>query len=378
VFGWLGCTAFGGPAAHVSLMESAVVARRGWLTRAEFLDQLAIVQLLPGPNSTELAIHLGWQQRGWRGGVVAGCCFVLPSVLLVWLLAAVTVQAASGPLLGAILTCVTPVVVAVLVQALWKFGGQAAARPRALPVMVVTTVAAVFVPSELLILLVGALMAVALSAGGGRIRPVAMLVLVAGLGALALPAQTAVTVATAVAPTDLSAIFGYFLRAGVGVFGSGYVLFAYLQDDLVVARHWVSADQLAQASLLAQVTPGPLFSMATAVGFSVAGHFGALAATIGIFAPAFLSVTVGVRLRRLVERSPVTRSALDGVVIGSVALLGRAVATFGWALQPWQWVLTGAAAAWLLVTGRAATGVLLLAVLGGLCAHFLHFSLIGS
>lgn len=373
LFTRLGCTAFGGPAAHVALMESEVVTKRRWMTRGEFLDQLGVVQLLPGPNSTELAIHVGQARGGWRGALVAGLCFVLPSAVCVWLLVALSSGPMVRPMLDTVLRCVAPMVVALLLQALWKFGRQATERRHARFVMPLTAVAAFVLPSEMAVLLVGALAAVALAGISTRALAVGVIAVLGGAGATMLWAQAG----GAVAPDapGAAAVFWYFLRAGVSVFGSGYVLFAFLQHDLVDQRHWLTLPALTQASAFAQVTPGPLFTTATAAGFSIAGPLGALAATVGIFAPAFLSVVVSHPLQRLVQRSAVTRAALDGVVVASVALLGRAVAGFGWPMQLWQWAVVAVATALLAGTRLPATLLLLAAVLAGIVAHVTHLPL---
>ncbi|MDZ7631219.1 MAG: chromate efflux transporter [Gemmatimonadaceae bacterium] len=370
VFTRMGCTAFGGPAAHLAVMEAEVVTRRQWMTRAAFLDQLALVQLLPGPNSTEMAIHVGHERAGWRGGLVAGLCFVLPSVALVWLLAALVTGPFARPAMGAILWWLAPVVATVVLQALWKFGRQATERPHWPFVMPLTTVAAFVVSSDLVVLAIGAAASIVLAGISTRALARIAVVALAGAGASALWAQSGTMPASA--PVDSWSVMLYFLQAGVSVFGSGYVLFAYLQHDLVDGRGWLSLAALTQASTFAQLTPGPLFTTATAVGFTLAGHMGALAATVGIFAPAFLSVAVSAHVRRLVERSPVLRAALHGVVLASVALLGRAVAGFGWGLEPWQWLVALGAATLLFAARASATLLLLAAALAGIVGHALH------
>ena len=308
----LGCTTFGGPAAHVTVIETSVVTQRSWLSRAEFLDLLGVVQLLPGPNSTELAIHLGQGRGGWRGGVLAGLCFVLPSVAMVWLLAIVASAPGIRPIVSTVLSWLAPVVVAVLLEALWKFGSQAWHRQSAPVVMLATVIAAVLLPSDLGVLGIGAAAAL-LWRRRGPTGAAAIALLLASVTGVSL--ATAQTIASSPAAPDVHSVFLYFLRAGSSVFGSGYVLLAYLQRDLVIQRHWLSLDALTQASALAQITPGPLFATATAAGYVIAGNAGALAATIGIFAPAFLSVTVSGPLRRLIQRSPRVRAALDGIVV---------------------------------------------------------------
>lgn len=367
----LGCTAFGGPAAHVTVMETNVVTQRAWLSRSEFLDLLGVVQLLPGPNSTELAIHIGHLRGGWRGGVLAGLSFVLPSVTLVWLLASVASAPAIRPVVSTVLWWLAPVVVAVLLEAQWKFGTQAWRRPGAPMVMVVTAIAAVLLPSDLAVLAVGAAAAVSWHRGvpHGAATVALLLAAVAGVS-LATAQSTASGVASPGAPSILL----YFLRAGASVFGSGYVLLAYLQRDLVIQRHWLSIESLTQASALAQITPGPLFATATAAGYVIGGNVGALAATVGIFAPAFLSVTVSGPIQRLNQRSPWVRAALDGIVVASVTLLGRAIVGFALPLGRWQWVVCAVAVAAMYFARVQATLLLLGAVLAGLVAELLHFT----
>jgi len=368
----LGLTAFGGPSAHIALMEAEVVTKRAWLTRGEFLDRMALVQVLPGPNSTELAIHIGHARAGWRGGLVAGLCFILPSVVLVWLLAALSAAPRLQITTTSILWWMAPVVVVIIAGALWKFGRQAWGRPGATVLMPLTALAAVVLPSDLLVLGAGAAAAVVLQKG----RPAVAV----GVTALLAGALTPVTglgaqvAAGAVAGPGLTAILLYFLRAGVSVFGSGYVLLAYLQRDLVQGRGWLSMDALLQASALAQITPGPLFSTATAAGYIIGGSAGAAAATIGIFMPAFASVAVGEPVRRLLLRSPLTRTALDGVVIASVALLGRALVGFAAPLQAVQWVACAVVAVLLFRYSIAPTLLLFMAVAVGAAGAVLHFS----
>jgi chromate transporter len=252
------------------------------------------------------------------------------------------------------------VVAVIIAEALWRFGTQAFARPNAGVVLPVTAVAAVLVPSDLLVLAVGAVTAALIGmrgrGGGGGLALwlTAPLVTAAAAGAQAVSAG--------VAHPGAGAVLLYFLRAGVSVFGSGYVLLAYLQRDLVDRLGWMSMDALVQASALAQITPGPLFSTATAAGYAIGGSPGAVAATVGVFAPAFASVLVGAPLRRLLERSPVTRFALDGVVMASVSLLGRALVGFALPLTPWQWSIAAVAAAVLVWYRLAATLLLVTAV----------------
>jgi len=332
----LGATAFGGPAAHIALMENEVVTRRAWCTRAEFLDTVGLVQLLPGPNSTELAIHIGHARAGWRGGVLAGLSFLLPAVALVWGLSVVAAAPWLGPVVPSALWWILPAVVAVLLHALWKFGRQAVGRSGASLVMPLTALAAAVLPSDIGVLAVGALASVLVRRGGGPTGSAVVAVALCLLGGAVVSAQV-IGVASPPPPSS-SRIFWAFAESGVSVFGSGYVLLAWLQRDLVVQRSWLSLGALTQAAALAQVSPGPLFATATAAGYAIGGHAGALAATVGIFTPAFLSLAASQPLRWLLMRSAVARAALDGIVIASVSLLGRAVVSFAVPLVGWQWL----------------------------------------
>jgi chromate transporter len=370
LFARLGLTAFGGPAVHVAMMETEVVGTRRWLSRAEFLDLLSVVQVLPGPNSTELAIHIGHHRAGWVGGVVAGLSFIIPSVILVWVLSMLAQTSALAPLTQSILWWLLPAMVAVLGRALWGFGRQAVSRSCAPIVMPLIALAAFLIRPELTLLLLGAAAGALVHLVTQRRARLTTLGVLVFIGASTLAAQLA---SGAASPSTYS-VFTYFLGAGVSVFGSGYVLLAYLQSDLVDARGWLSLPALTHAAALAQITPGPLFATATSVGYHLGGHRGAAAATLGIFLPAFVSVAVSGPIRRGLAQSAIARAALDGVVVASVVLLGRAVAGFAMSLQGWQWWLS--VAALVLVSTRAAmtTWVLLAAVMAGIVGRVLNFS----
>ena len=307
----LGVTAFGGPAAHIAMMEDEVVVRRRWLTREEFLDLLGATNLIPGPNSTEMAIHVGHRRAGWAGLIVAGSCFIVPAALMVAGLAWVYVRFGSLPRAVAILDGVKPVVVAIVVQALWRLG-RSVLKTWLLGVVAVAAVAATFLGvHELLILAVaGALVAIA----RGRMTPAAsMIVPFGGFGAAAT--------ATASATAGLLPLFAVFLKIGSVLFGSGYVLLAFLRSDLVERYHWLTNTELLDAVAVGQVTPGPLFTTATFIGWILRGPSGALLATVGIFLPAFVFVAISGPLVPRIRRSRVAGAFLDGVNVASLALM---------------------------------------------------------
>lgn len=316
----LGTTAFGGPAAHVAMMEDEVVRRRGWTTRERFLDLLGATNLIPGPNSTEMAIHIGHQRAGWAGLVVAGVCFIGPASLITLALAWTYVHFGTRPQAGALLYGVKPVIIAVVLQALGGLG-RAAVKTVPLAFLAVLSLAASGLGVNELIILVtaGAIAA----AARVRSRPAACVAWAASSGAVA-PVATSVA---AVTPFSLAGLFLFFLKVGAILFGSGYVLLAFLRADLVGHWHWLTDGQLLDAVAIGQVTPGPVFSTATFIGYVLGGVPGALAATVGIFLPSFIFVAMSGPLVPRLRRSPTAAAFLDGVIVGSLALMAAVTFT---------------------------------------------------
>ena len=316
----LGTTAFGGPAAHIAMMEDEVVRRRRWVTRERFLDLLAATNLIPGPNSTEMAIHIGHLRAGWSGLCVAGVCFILPASLITLALAWAYVHFGTRPQAEALLYGVKPVIIAVVVQALWGLT-RAAVKTRLLAVLTVVAVAATAVGvNELVVLLAAGTLAAGVHAARERGS------LTAGwLGPTALGHIATNTVAVAT-PFSLAALFLFFLKVGAILFGSGYVLLAFLRADLVDHWHWLTDRQLLDAVAIGQITPGPVFTTATFVGYLLGAVPGAAIATAGIFLPSFVFVAISGPLVPRLRASPTTGAFLDGVVVGSLALM--AVVTF--------------------------------------------------
>jgi chromate transporter len=315
----LGVVGFGGPAAHIAMMEDEVVRRRSWLSRERFLDLLAATNLIPGPNSTEMAIHLGYVRAGWPGLVLGGACFILPATLIVLALAAAYVRWGQLPAAGWLFYGIKPVIVAVIVQALWRLARTALATPSAAVVAGAVVVLTVAGANELL-LLVAAALALAVARGVGRSRD-----LTAGLGLVALPASLLPVTATAAsvvpASPSLVTLSLIFLKVGSILFGSGYVLLAFLRPDLVERTGWLTDRQLLDAIAVGQLTPGPVLTTATFVGYLVAGVPGALVATVGIFLPSFVLVAVSSPLVPRIRRSAWAAGLLDGASAGAVALM---------------------------------------------------------
>ena len=325
----LGATAFGGPAAHVALMRDEFVARRKWITNQQFLDLLGATNLIPGPNSTEIAIHLGYLRAGLPGLAIAGIAFILPAMLMVIGLAWAYMQYGETPQVGWVLYGIKPVIIAIIAQALWSLGKQAVKGP-------LTALTGV---TSLLLYLVGANeIAVLFAAGfvvllirnvgnaewqGWRgLRSVAWVLPAADARKLAGAGGFAGAVGLAAQiPFSLTVMFFTFLKIGAVLYGSGYVLLAFLRSDFVERLGWITEEQLIEAIAIGQVTPGPVSTTATFIGYLLAGVPGAVIATAGIFLPAFLFVALTNPLIPKLRSSPLASALLDGVNAASLGLM---------------------------------------------------------
>jgi len=317
----LGTIAFGGPAAHVALMDDEVVRRRRWLSRQEFLDLLGATNLIPGPNSTEMAIHVGNRQAGWPGLLVAGACFILPAALLVSGFAWAYVRYGSLPQVQAVLYGVKPVIIAIVVQALLSLGRTAL---KTIPLGVIALAASLLAflgVNELLVLF--ACGGVALVGKWLTRRPWKKLVglLTVSSWPFAPVLGTPAGIGSTTAGFGLWPLFLFFVKVGSVLYGSGYVLLAFIRADLVERWHWLTEQQLLDAIAVGQVTPGPVFTTATFIGYVLGGGPGAAIATIGIFAPAFVFVALSGPIVPRIRRSPLAGAFLDGVNAGSLALM---------------------------------------------------------
>ena len=323
VFLKLGTIGFGGPAAHIALMEDEVVRRRRWITREAFLDLVGATNLIPGPNSTELAIHLGRLRAGVPGLLVAGAAFILPAFVIVCAVAWAYVRAGRLPAVMMVFRGVTPVMLAIVGQALIGLA-RTAIRSRLLAMAAVLAfVAALMRPLNELAILFAVGLGVGLirwiRAGGGRIGGVAAFTL-SGLIAPTAPGLVPV-------PVSLTTLFLVFLKPGALLFGSGYVLLAFLRADLVERLGWLTSAQLLDAIVVGQVTPGPVFTTATFIGYVLGGLKGATIATAGIFLPAFVFVWISAPLIPAIRRSPLAGAMLDGVNVASLALMAAVTVT---------------------------------------------------
>lgn len=312
----LGTTAFGGPAAHVAMMEDEVVRRRRWMTQNEFLDLLGAANLIPGPNSTELAIHIGHRQAGWRGLIVAGASFILPALLIVMTFAWGYVRYGSLPEVAGVLYGVKPVIIVIVLQALWSLGRTAVKSTFLAFVAAASLALTLFRVHELLVLLVAGVVVALTRLTWRRLKN--RVHLSASVSPLMLFFQT--TAATTV-PFGFWPLFLFFLKVGAVLYGSGYVLLAFIRADLVKRWHWLTETQLLDAIVVGQVTPGPVFTTATFIGYVLGGTQGALVATLGIFLPAFFFVAVSGPLVPRIRKSPVAGAFLDGVNVAALALM---------------------------------------------------------
>jgi chromate transporter len=358
----LGFVAFGGAAAHIAMMQQEFVERRKWLTREEFVDRVGAVSLLPGPSSTELAIYLGQLRGGFAGLLIAGCSFILPSALLVGLLAWVYQRYGNAPQIGAVLFGVKPVVVALIGQAVWSIG-RVALKSVELAVLAVVVLGLAAWHVSTIALLIGAGVAWIVTERFGSKEG-------AATSAGGFLAQSGAAAVAGVSLPTVAGVFLYFLKVGAVLFGSGYVLLALLRADLVERLHWLTENQLLDAIAVSQGTPGPFFTVATFVGYIISGWKGAVVATLGMFLPAFAFVAITAKFLPKLRKSPMASAFLDGVNAAAVALM----AFVGWQFARGTLLSIPAAAiavialvlllrfrvnsAWL-VLGGAMTGILL-------------------
>jgi chromate transporter len=314
VFGRLGCVAFGGPAAHIAMMHDEVVRRRAWLSEQRFLDLVGATNLLPGPNSTELAIYLGYERARWRGLFVAGVCFIAPAAVLVCALAWAYVRYGRTPVGAGLLYGINPVVIAIIAYAVARLASTAVRGPWLAELAVAAVVAYLAGINELVVLAGGGLLAVLVAwwrrwRAERESRAAAMLPL--WLAPLLVPGSDG----------RLTTLFLTMLKIGSVLYGSGYVLFAFLRGDFVSRLGWLTEQQLLDAVAVGQLTPGPLFTSATFVGYLVAGLPGAVLATIAIFTPAFVFAALLGRIVSWLRGRWWASAALDGINATALALM---------------------------------------------------------
>jgi len=316
----LGTIAFGGPAAHIAMMHDEMSRRRRWVSEERFLDLLGAANLIPGPSSTEMAIYLGYERAGWRGLILGGVCFILPAMLMVLAIAWAYVHYGATPEAGWLLYGIKPVIVAIIVQALCGLHKTAVKGPllAGAGLLVLGLYLAGFSPVALIF---ASGLLVMLIENGWRFWRQARntSACIALLPALGLSATQVVGMIPV--PFSLTALFVTFLKLGSVVFGSGYVLLAFLRNDFVYRLGWLTDHQILDAVAVGQFTPGPVFTTATFVGYVVGGLQGAILATVGIFLPSFVFVAAVFPVVGMLRRSRWTSGFLDGVNVGALGLM---------------------------------------------------------
>lgn len=368
----LGFIAFGGPAAHIAMMEEEVVRRRGWLSRQHFLDLVGATNLIPGPNSTEMSMHVGYERAGWSGLFVAGACFIGPAVLLTGGLAWLYVRFGTLPQVEPFLYGIKPAVIALILTAVWRLGRKAVKGWRLATLGVGVALAVLAGVSEVLALLGGGVLGMVwLRGSGGDGWPRASAAGVVWLGDLPRGVASAIGVtALAAASVSLWKLGLFFLKVGAVLYGSGYVLIAFLQGDVVSRYGWLTEAQLLDAIAIGQFTPGPILSTATFIGYLILGVPGAVVATVGIFLPSFFFVLVLNPIVPKLRDWAWSAAFLDAVNVAAVALMIAVTIQLGTStLTSWPaWIiaLLAAGAAWRfrlnavwLVAGGAIVGWLL-------------------
>ena len=335
----MGCLAFGGPSAHISMLEDEVVERRRWMSRQHFLDLVGATNLIPGPNSTEMMMHVGYERHGWPGLFLAGGLFVLPAALITAFLAWVYVEFGDLPQLAPLLWGIKPAVLVIILGAVWKLGKRALKgwRKALIGIAVLLGVAAGY--NEIVVMFAGALL------GAIWLQATSQAASLSGL--ILLPAAT-VTSAAAAEGTDVSmgALALFFLKVGAVLYGSGYVLVAFLEGGLVDRMGWLTSQQLIDAIAVGQMTPGPVLSTATFIGYLLLGIPGAAVATVAIFLPSCVFVGLLNRIVPKLRRRPWTAAFLDSVNAAAVALMAAVIVKLGGVtLTSWpSWTIAALAA----------------------------------
>lgn len=372
----LGATAFGGPVAHIAMMEEEVVTKRRWMSREHFLDLIGATNLIPGPNSTEMAIHCAYHRAGWLGLIAGGVCFIFPAVTLTLLLAVIYYQYGSLPAIAPFFIGIRPVMLALIVSAIIKLGKKAVKNYTLGIIGGVTAMAVIAGVSEITAILAGGVIGMLVLMRAGKGASANLFAATPGLIFLQknMPLWAAVVPVLPQKMITLPGIFAVFFKIGMVLFGSGYVLIAYLQGELIDKLHWISQQELLDAVAIGQFTPGPVLSTATFIGYQLNGINGAIMATVGIFLPAFILVAAINPLIPLLRRSPWSAAFLDAVNVSSIGVMAAVVIKLAVnVLINWQAALIAVLGiAFVVFLKKASSGWLIL--LGGLLGYLLNFS----
>lgn len=365
VFFRIGVLGFGGPAAHIAMMEDEVVNRRQWISRQEFLDLVGATNLIPGPNSTEMAIHLGLRLAGWTGMLVSGACFILPAAGMTGLLAWFYVAYGDLPDVEPLLRGIKPAVIAVIALAVWRFVPKAIDR-FSLAVLAGLLIALAYLGWDEALLIIGGGLA-------GMIWLAGLAPLLKGMKSLPLLLVLPLVQAapgTQASPASLQGLALFFLKIGCILFGSGYVLVAYLEGELVREKAWLTSQQLIDAIAVGQFTPGPVLTTSTFVGYLIQGWPGALVATTAIFTPSFIFVLILSRFVPKLRQSRWAGAFLDAVNASAVALMAAVAVNLGLqVVTGWPPALITALSILLLYRFKLNSG--LVVVLGGILGWLL-------
>jgi chromate transporter len=351
----LGFTAFGGPAAHIAMMRQEVVQRRKWISDERFMDLLGVINLIPGPNSTQLAIYLGYMRVGWPGLIVGGICFIGPAMLMVMTLAWLYVRYGALPAVDGLLYGIKAVVIAIIAFALWGLA-RGVLKDRVLVATALVALVLYLLGINGLLLIVAGGICVGLLRWGKhghkqkRLKHTQLSVAFPVLPMAFLPRRLmaglfANEVLMVAVPVSVGTLFLAFLKIGATLYGGGYVILAFLRSDFVEGLHWLTEQQVLTAVSIGQFTPGPVFTTATFVGFLVMGWWGALVATVGIFLPSFVFIALIHPLAGRLRKSPWTAPVLDGVNAAALALMAGVLLQLGQdaLLSAKDWITNGIA-----------------------------------
>ncbi len=316
VFFKLGSTAFGGPAAHIAMMDNEIVKKRKWLEKDKFLDLLGATNLIPGPNSTELAIHLGYERGGILGLIIAGTCFIVPAMLIVLGFAVTYSRYGSLPQVSSLLYGIKPVIIAIVVQALFRLG-QSAVKSKITGLVGLTVIILSILGMNEIFLLALAGISVLIVKNIGNINKPRIL----SIAPLFIPWGIIIPQQMQTWGMSLTGLFLSFLKIGSVLYGSGYVLLAFLEAEFVERLNILTSQQILDAVAVGQFTPGPVFTTSTFIGYLIHGTPGAILATIGIFLPAFVLVAILNPIVPKLRSSKAIASILDGVNVASWGLM---------------------------------------------------------
>lgn len=357
VFFKLGCFAFGGPAAHIAMMEDEIVEKRKWMPRDHFLDLIGATNLIPGPNSTEMTMHCGYERAGRAGLFVAGMAFICPAVVITAFLAYLYVEYGQLPQVEIFIYGIKPAVLAIIASAIIKLGKKAVKGIELVIIGILVLVVSLLGVNEIVALLAAGVL--------GMLYFYLKSKTLSSLNSMS-PLLLFIGIDTAIVKVSTLKLFLIFLKVGAILYGSGYVLFAYLDAELVTSGLLTRAE-LIDAIAIGQFTPGPVLSTSTFIGYQLSGFTGALVATTGIFLPSFLFVLILNPFVPKMQKSKILRYFLDSVNIAAVAvMLSVLVVMTKDTLVEWQSISIALCAAYLTFKTKISTiwTILIGAILG--------------